>query len=706
MTNVQTGLFIAIEGSDGTGKSTQHTLLAKRLATQGYNVALYDFPQYQKPSSYFVKEYLRGSYGQIDGVGPYTASLFYALDRFEAAAAIRRDLTAGKVVLANRYSASNLAHQGSKIQQLEDRRAYYIWLDNLEFRMLNIPRPDISLILHVPVHISETLVRNRPVNPYKGSAHDIHESDNAYLRKTVAVYEELCHLFPKDYHRVDCARNNQIMPVETIHELLYKTIEPHLSPAHKKQSVTAEATESVKPSTMLTNDSLVVGSVSNEVQIIAPHLAPLATTGLIVKAAVTGDDLRELVNDAVMQANQDDATLHQNSLVSYESSAVRQMASTTILLKNPSVLAAEQLATVLPSGSISLTLESTPPWQPRLGTEQFYIPNGLSPQSSQLYIEVMQKLFRQYSLIQDSIAKGAARGSSKDVQSALDYLLPVSQRKSVIIHATYDQLEHKTDRLRSNRLPEVARLADLMTETIQKTVPNFMRHKSSQKDSKAWTDSSDSIQPAATYGSASDKPVRIISAYPKNESELIVKSLYQQSEKSLPEARMAVDALPYIKKMQLLSELFAFSSSSQSQRAALEYELEIVSSYELLLFLYNNAIIKRYTRQSLTPRYGYYLPDSVEQGTLAETFESCYALSLDLYNLFKSELVTDMVCEYTCLRGHKVRYIAAIDSTGIAALIEKTSNQNYPELAALADAIMQELAIVSPLFYEYLTSVT
>jgi dTMP kinase len=64
------GTFIVIEGTDGSGKGTQFKMLVDRLRKDGHDVALFDFPQYDEPSSYFVKEYLNGKYGTAEEVGP------------------------------------------------------------------------------------------------------------------------------------------------------------------------------------------------------------------------------------------------------------------------------------------------------------------------------------------------------------------------------------------------------------------------------------------------------------------------------------------------------------------------------------------------------------------------------------------------------------------------------------------------------------
>lgn len=143
----QSGVFIVIEGSDGSGKGTQFKLLVERLKSEGYNVATYDFPQYDEESSYFVREYLNGSYGSAEALGPYTPSLFYALDRFNVAKNMKNDIAAGKVVLCNRFTGSSMAHQGGKFATDEQKVEYFKWLDSLEFGMLGIPRPDANVML-------------------------------------------------------------------------------------------------------------------------------------------------------------------------------------------------------------------------------------------------------------------------------------------------------------------------------------------------------------------------------------------------------------------------------------------------------------------------------------------------------------------------------------------------------------------------------
>ena len=155
------GIFIVIEGSDGSGKSTQFSLLKEYFEKQGKKVKTYKFPRYEKPSAHFVTSYLNGLYGDANSLGAHTPSLFYALDRFEAGSDIRKDLEAGNIVLCDRYVGSNMAHQGQKIEDDAQRRAYFDWVHNLEFEMLGIPKPDANIVLIMPAEIASELMEKR-----------------------------------------------------------------------------------------------------------------------------------------------------------------------------------------------------------------------------------------------------------------------------------------------------------------------------------------------------------------------------------------------------------------------------------------------------------------------------------------------------------------------------------------------------------------
>ncbi len=214
------GMFIVIEGSDGSGKSTQYALLLEHLRNQGKDVVVYKFPQYNEPSSFFVREYLNGGYGSAEELGAYTPSLFYALDRFHAAQAIRGHLDEGKIVLCDRYIGSNMAHQGQKISGTKELAAYLQWLHDLEYEMLKIPKPDLNIVLLMPAVIASELMNQRhDARSYTDKQKDIHEADIHHLEKAVAMYEKLCDLFPSEFTKITCTNDQgEVRPIDSIQQ--------------------------------------------------------------------------------------------------------------------------------------------------------------------------------------------------------------------------------------------------------------------------------------------------------------------------------------------------------------------------------------------------------------------------------------------------------------------------------------------------------
>jgi len=216
------GKLIIIDGGDGSGKATQLKLLADKLKTLNYAIEVIDFPQYGQKSAGMVEEYLNGHYGTADEVGPYGASIFFAIDRYDASFKIREWLKEGKIVLSNRYVASNMAHQGGKIKNDIERQIYFKWLHELEYDIFCIPRPDANLILHVNAEVGQKLVDKKGHRDYVGGTkRDIHESDINHLKSAVDVYTEIAQTFD-DFAMIECMNDGNIMSLEEIHEKILK----------------------------------------------------------------------------------------------------------------------------------------------------------------------------------------------------------------------------------------------------------------------------------------------------------------------------------------------------------------------------------------------------------------------------------------------------------------------------------------------------
>ncbi len=223
------GNFIVIDGTDGSGKATQTKLLVERMRRENLLVETISFPQYGKKSAGPLEEYLSGAYGEADDVGPYAASVLYAVDRFDAAGKIKKWLESGINVIADRYVGSNMGHQGSKIEDAAERQKYFEWNEHFEHEIMGSPKPNLNIVLHIPYQVSLELMSARTAahGEKHQLKHDIHESNPDHLRRAEVSYLHLVDLY--DYFKmIECLESGKLLPPETIHENVWQLINSQL----------------------------------------------------------------------------------------------------------------------------------------------------------------------------------------------------------------------------------------------------------------------------------------------------------------------------------------------------------------------------------------------------------------------------------------------------------------------------------------------
>lgn len=209
----QRGCLLVIDGLDGSGKATQARLLAETLAAQGRPVRQISFPNYASESSALVKMYLAGQFGdKPDDVNAYAASSFFAVDRYASYKTDWGDFyRRGGIVIADRYTTSNGAHQCSKLPP-EAWDAYLDWLFTYEYQLLGLPAPDAVIYLRVDPAVSQQLMTAR----YHGdeSKKDIQERDLEYLERSRRAAEYCAQKL--GWQTVECTRAGTMRTVEDI----------------------------------------------------------------------------------------------------------------------------------------------------------------------------------------------------------------------------------------------------------------------------------------------------------------------------------------------------------------------------------------------------------------------------------------------------------------------------------------------------------
>jgi len=184
------GSLIAIEGIDGSGKHTQAEMLGRAFATRGVPWVPVSFPRYETPFGKLIASFLNGDFGKLEAVDPHLSALLYAGNRFEAKSELEAALTARKTILADRYVASNLAHQTARVAP-ERRKEFIDWLRQLEYGTYGLPVEDLVIYLRLGAIEAQRLVGKKAPRDYTSLGHDIQESDLTHLEKAAMVFDKL-----------------------------------------------------------------------------------------------------------------------------------------------------------------------------------------------------------------------------------------------------------------------------------------------------------------------------------------------------------------------------------------------------------------------------------------------------------------------------------------------------------------------------------
>lgn len=228
------GKFIVIEGIDGSGKRTQLDLLARALAHRGHDLSQVSFPNYGGFFGKLVARFLNGEFGPLASVDPHFAALLYAGDRLESKPGIESTLAAGKILISDRYIASNLAHQGSRVPPAK-RDEFLAWLRQLEYEIYGLPAEDLVIYLRVPVAHAHRLVASKNARDYTDKKHDIQESDLTHLEGASRVYDQLAQ--QPHWVRIECfdAARGGLRSPESIHNEIFASVEARIAPALRAQ---------------------------------------------------------------------------------------------------------------------------------------------------------------------------------------------------------------------------------------------------------------------------------------------------------------------------------------------------------------------------------------------------------------------------------------------------------------------------------------
>lgn len=754
------GRFFVIEGTDASGKKTQADLLIKHLVESGYDVALFDFPRYQDDSSYFVREYLNGTYGTADEVGPYTATVFYALDRYAAASKMRQALAEGKIVISNRYAGSNMAHQGTKFANSEERRGFFIWNDNLEFEMLGIPRPDASIVLRVDPQTILQLLELRAAQEDRKK--DIHEADPTHIEKAVEVYDDLTTLFPKDFLRIDCVRNNTLLKREQIHELVWSQLEPLLPEANKKKgsatryehnaaAAVSESATGVSKGETIQGSPLVeknkhgsyvmtdagkeflkdaVTSLNGNVYAFSDEMSPVTIAAAMARLSRRADDMRITILDEFSNSTKKkDEALLKRVITAYGDDSVQQLVGQHVVVEGASNLLTKKLEW----GRLASYLEQSTRYiffdqKDEQGRYKYVIPSSLKGSAFTSYVEINDQIFDIYSSMvrelteyvrsnsdvpeaeRDMAWKGATKAQACD---AVRPVLPVATKATVGIFASGQALESLIMHLLSDELVEARETGEKMLTESRKVLSTFLERADKPERGGAAiayrANTREAMKQLAeeklpqSYATETE-PVELNNYSPKNEFDLVADMLYEHSSLPLRDIQNEVAQWSYADKEEVFKSYMGERLNRRHKPGrALEkahYSWDLVCDYGIFRDLQRHRMVEDLVWQQLTPRYGYDVPQLIEDAGLTEQFEKCFDLSLKLHSML-IESGYEYEAQYATLLGHKMRWKISYNARQAFHFHElRTTPHGHPGYRKLVRQMHEKVAEKHPLIAE------
>jgi dTMP kinase len=229
------GKFIVIEGIDGSGKRTQIEMLARALAGKKIAATQIGFPNYDGFFGKLVGQFLNGEFGALEAVDPHFSAMLYAGDRLQAAPGIRKDLDAGHILLADRYIASNLAHQGSRVAEGK-RDQFLAWLKQLEYEVYALPQEDLVIYLRMEPADAQRLVGEKGKREYTKLRRDLLESDLTHLATASEVYDLLAR--QPNWVTIQCSdpASRNLRSPEDIHKEILAVVESRILKAQRAGS--------------------------------------------------------------------------------------------------------------------------------------------------------------------------------------------------------------------------------------------------------------------------------------------------------------------------------------------------------------------------------------------------------------------------------------------------------------------------------------
>jgi len=723
------GLYIVIQGPQGVGKSTQIVELDKRLKAAGLRSKIMREPDsLTDPTARGIRSLTQNPKYQMN---TKTEVLLYNAARSQTLEVVGKMQERGINCLVDHNYLTTLAVQYYGRSDIDDYEA----VNNIISFTVGNSEPDLTIILDAP--IDDLIQRKHEAN--RGEKFDNLPKDFlTRVRKGLLIEAG-----KRGLPIIDATASSEEV-ADQIWSLVADKLKQGSSKSMPQNSSNPTQIGKIlesKQQKNLKKDDLgrlsitesgkavlkdVVTSVDGNVYAFTEKLSSSIVAAAMARLSRRGDDMRITLLDEFINDEGKDQDLLRRVITAYGDDSVQQLASTHLVVENASNLLTKKLewsrtASYLEQSTRYIYFDQ----KDSKGNYKYYTPKSLDATTAKLFEETIDRIFDNYSTIvrqltgyvrahsevpkteQDGAWKAATRAQACD---AVRNVLPVATKATVGIFGSGQAIENIIMNLQADELLEAQETGDAMLEQARKVIPVFLEradrpdrggatiaYRSNTRN--AVKDLASSLLPQNL--SPQSEAVKLLDAWPRNELDLVPHMLFEHSELPIDEIKASVQSLSYDQKSQALKTYLGERLNRRHKPGrALEmahYSWELVCDYGIFRDLQRHRMVDDLEWQALTPRYGYEMPELVENAGLSDLHEKCFDLSYKLYSKLQAGGY-EGEAQYATLLGHKMRWKVTMNAREMYHFIElRTTPQGHPGYRKLCQQMYEQLQNIHPL---------
>ena len=546
----------------------------------------------------------------------------------------------------------------------------------------------------------------------------------------------MCNLFPKDFLQVDGVRHSQELSIDDVHKVIWERVKPMLP---NKEFTNADTKDS---SLVVKNDdnyqitpegyeflSKTVTSTTGNVYAFTENLDPTTIAAAMARLSRRGDDMRVTILDEFANKKDKDKGLLKRVITAYGDDSVQQLVGQHFVVENASNLLTKKLEW----GRLASYLEQSTRYiyfdkKDKNGNYRYHVPEHFDAEVKQKYCSDLDTIFDIYSDLVHKLtdfvrSKSKVAESERDIAwigatraqacDAVRTLLPVATTSTVGIFASGQATESLIMHLLADELPEARDVGQSILDESRKVISTFL-----ERADKPDRGGANIAYRANTYASVKNTASKLLrhshsndfaevtltNYWPKNELDIVPQMLYEHSSLSLKEIQDQVNNLSYEQRLSVFKDYVGERLNRRHRPGrAFEnahYSWDIICDYGIFRDLQRHRMVDDLTWQELTPRYGFEIPELVEEAGLVELFEKCFEISLNLHSYLQQRNF-NIEAQYATLLGHKMRWKVTYNAREAFHFHElRTSPQGHPGYRKLVNQMHQKLMEVHPITAE------